>query len=76
MVAIAVVKPIGRSEFLTRLSVSMASGFIAEPGLRHWWGWPEFPRLILLASFACALVAWFAIGAAVRILKGMDRLPK
>ena len=76
LAALAVVKPLGRGEFLTRLSVSEIGGFIAEPGLRHWWDWPAYPRLILLASFLCALAAWFVIGAGIRILKGMDKLPK
>lgn len=74
--AFLAVWPVGRRDFWTRLIVSVICGVVFAPVLQNHFSWPDFPRLVLAASVACSATSWFAIGAGVRILKGMDKLPK
>lgn len=76
LVAFLVLWPVGKREFLARLIVSLICGYVFAPVLRDYMDWMEFPRLVFAAAMTCAGASWFVIGAGVRILKGMDKLPK
>ena len=67
-VALLAFQPVNARDAIARFSASEIFGFVMAPAVRHQLEWPEFPRLILCASFLCGLFAWFAIHAAVRLI--------
>jgi hypothetical protein len=67
--------PADRKDFVTRLLVSLILGFVSGPGLQDYLKWPDSPRFYLLAAVICSLFAWPIIGAAMRILNNITKLP-
>jgi predicted PurR-regulated permease PerM len=77
ILAFLVAWPSSWRDFLTRFLLSVALGLIFGPIVReHFLQWPETARFALGSATLCSMLGWWAVAAAVRILQGMNTLPK
>jgi hypothetical protein len=68
VLALVFLPPKSRGEFVRRAVLSLIAGLIFADPLRDWLKWPETWQMDLAAATAVAMLSWFVIGAAVRII--------
>lgn len=67
--ALIYLQPKTMAEFVTRSAFSVISGVIFSEGVRDWAKWPPSMNYEIAAAAATALMSWFAMTAAVRIIE-------
>lgn len=68
VLALVWLPPKTRSEFVRRAVLSLVCGFIFGDVLRIQLHWPDTWQMDLAASAASAMLAWFVMGAVVRVI--------
>lgn len=76
MLAFVFAWPENRRDFIARLIISLAFGFVMAPILRDRLDLIEHPRFSFAAAMICALFAWWAVAFVVAIFQGKIKVHK
>lgn len=76
LMALAILPPKTAREFMMRLAVSGAGGFIGAPVLIAYFEWPGDGDFVLASSAIAAFVTWWLGGAIIRAARNWTPPPK
>lgn len=76
LVSMIYAKPLTRTDFISRVVVSLLFGGTFGFMVGQTFGWPDTARHAVAAGAAMAFFSYAAIGVVFRVLKGIDKWPK